>query len=134
MLQCRTVQELHYDEGFLTVLADLVDRADIRMVQGRCCTSFPTKTFECLRISGYVFRQEFQCYEATEFDVLGLVDHPHSAAAQFFQNAVVRDGLANGLEGRGHEWMLAVHETQSNHAYRAMLNVTRGEAVETRRM
>jgi len=29
---------------------------------------------------------------------LGLVDHTHAAAAQFFDNAVVRDGLADHLE------------------------------------
>jgi hypothetical protein len=39
MLQGRTVQELHYDEGFLTVLADLVDRAVNRLIVGENLSS-----------------------------------------------------------------------------------------------
>jgi len=37
--------------------------------------------------------QEFQGDEPTKFRVLGLVDHTHSAPAQLFDDAVVRDGM-----------------------------------------
>ena len=33
--------------------------------------------------------------EAIEFDVLGFVDHTHSTATEFLDDAVVRDGSAN---------------------------------------
>jgi hypothetical protein len=46
--------------------------------------------------------QEFQCHEAMKAGVLGLVDDTHPAAAEFFNNAVMRDGLANKRIGAGH--------------------------------
>ena len=47
-------------------------------------------------------RKEFQGDEAVELGVLGLVDHSHAAATEFFEDAVVRDGLAN------HGWSATV--------------------------
>ena len=46
--------------------------------------------------------QEFQSNEAAKFGVLGLVDNAHAPAAEFFDNAVVRDGLPNELAGCSH--------------------------------
>jgi hypothetical protein len=40
-------------------------------------------------------RQKFQRDMTPEVEVLGLVNNTHPAAADSFQNAVVRDGLAN---------------------------------------
>src|SRR5215469_8091352 len=40
-------------------------------------------------------RRNFKATKATEFDVLGLVDHTHPATAQLLDDAVVRDGLTN---------------------------------------
>lgn len=34
-------------------------------------------------VSGNVIGKELERYEATEFDVLGLVDHTHPATASF---------------------------------------------------
>jgi hypothetical protein len=39
--------------------------------------------------------QEFQGNEAAEFGVLGFVDHTHAASADFFDDNVVRYGLAD---------------------------------------
>jgi hypothetical protein len=41
------------------MLADLVDGADIRMVQGRSRTGFTAETFQCLRVLGDIVGQEF---------------------------------------------------------------------------
>src|SRR5580700_10635923 len=38
---------------------------------------------------------ELQGDETSEFEILGLVNHTHPAAPQFFENAVVRNGLAD---------------------------------------
>ena len=51
------------------------------MVQRGSGPSFPTKSFESLRISGYILGQEFQGYEAAKLGILRLVDHTHTAAA-----------------------------------------------------
>ena len=62
--------------------------------------SFPAETFQRLRVFGDVLRKELQRDEATEFRVLGLVDHTHPTTAEFLDDAVVRDGLANHAQAR----------------------------------
>ena len=52
-----------------------------------------------LGVFGYFVGQEFQGYETEELDVLSLVDDAHTAAAELFDDAIVRDGLADhGVE------------------------------------
>src|SRR5947207_4474576 len=48
-----------------------------------------------LRITGHFWRQELQPNEAMQAGVLGLVHNAHAAAAEFLNDAVVRDGLAD---------------------------------------
>src|SRR6266576_4427081 len=94
MLQHDAIQKLHGDERLLATFADLVNCADVGMVEGGGCASFTPETFQSLRITGNVVGQELQGDEAAKLGVLGLVDHTHSAAAQFLQDAIVRNGLA----------------------------------------
>jgi hypothetical protein len=53
------------------------------------------KAGEGLRIFGYFIRQELEGNKPLELDVLSLVDHTHSDASDFLDDAVVRDGLAD---------------------------------------
>ena len=69
------------------------------MIQGRRGTSFPAETFERLRVSGNIFRQELQGDEATKLRVLGLVDDTHPTTAQLLDDAVVRNGVADHWRG-----------------------------------
>src|SRR6202034_477144 len=65
---------------------------------------FALEAGECLRVFGYVVRQEFQGYKAAELHIFGFVDHPHATAAQLLDDAVVRYGLADhGLADTGAE-------------------------------
>jgi len=48
-----------------------------------------------LRVFGYVVGQELEDYKPAEFDILSLVHHAHSAAADFLDDAVMRDGLTD---------------------------------------
>jgi hypothetical protein len=57
-------------------------------------TGFPPQTFEGLAVMSYLFGKDFQCYEAAEGEIFGLVDHTHTTAPEFLQDPVVRDGLA----------------------------------------
>ena len=41
--KCLALEQLHHDEGLALVLIDLVDRADVRMVQGCRGAGFPKK-------------------------------------------------------------------------------------------
>jgi hypothetical protein len=94
VLQGHAVQKLHHDERLISVLADLVDSADIGMIQSGCSASLAAKTCERLWVFGHIFGKKLQSDEAAEVRVLGLVDHTHAAATQLLQDAVVRNGLA----------------------------------------
>ncbi len=48
------------------------------------------------------FGKELQSNKTLETDVLGFVHHAHPATAQFFQDAVVRDGLPEERVGFRH--------------------------------
>ena len=65
------------------------------MVQRGGGAGFTLKAFESLRIVGDVIGKKFESDEAAELRVFGFVDDAHSAAAEFFDDAVVRDCLAD---------------------------------------
>src|SRR6266851_1795342 len=77
------------------LLPDLIDRADIGMVEGRSSLRFSLETSQCLGVSGDLVRQELQGNKTMEGGVLSLIDDTHPAATEFVDNAVVRDGMAD---------------------------------------
>ena len=77
------------------MIADLVDGADVGMVQRRGGLRLALKSFEGLRVLRDFLGQELQRDEAVQVGVLGLVHHAHSTAAQLLDDAVVRDGRVN---------------------------------------
>jgi hypothetical protein len=56
---------------------------------------FALKAGERLRVTGNIFWQELEGDEAMEPCVLSLTNYSHPTAAQLFDNAVVRDRLAD---------------------------------------
>ncbi len=102
VLEGYAIQILHGDESFPVLLADVVDGADIGMVQGRSCLCFALEAAEGLGIFGHVFRKKFQRDKAAESCVFSLVDHAHSATAEHLNDSVVGNGLAyHGPSGVG---------------------------------
>jgi hypothetical protein len=95
VLQCHPIQKFHRDEGLAILFINLVDGADIRVVESRCRLRFTLETGQSLGVLGYLVRQELQRYKAVQLHILGLIDHTHPAAAQLLHDAVVRDGLAD---------------------------------------
>src|SRR6266849_1603403 len=81
------------------LLADFIDRADIGMGEGRSSLSFSLETSQCLGVSGDLVRQELKGNKTMESGVFGLVDDTHPATAEFLDDAVVRNGLADHGEG-----------------------------------
>jgi hypothetical protein len=65
------------------------------MVQRRSGTGFPAEALQGLRVLGNVVRKEFQSDKALKIGVLGFVNYTHPTTAEPFDDAVVRDGLAN---------------------------------------
>src|SRR3982075_1393185 len=65
------------------------------MVQRGRRLCFALESCQGLRIFGDFIRQEFQRDKAMQSGVLGFLNHTPTAAAQLFNDAVVRDGLAD---------------------------------------
>ena len=95
VLQGHAIQKLHGDEGAPVLFADFVDGADVRMIQRRSRSGFAPETFQCLRVASDFVGQELERDKAARRGVFGLVDHAHAAAAELFDDAVVRDRLAD---------------------------------------
>ena len=95
--QRHAFQILHDDKGLTIVLADLVDGTYVRVIQRRSGTRFAAEAFQRLRVLSVAFGQELQGDEADKFGVFGLVYHTHPAAAQFLDDSIVRDALADHL-------------------------------------
>jgi len=95
VFQCQTVQKFHHDEGLTVLFIDLVNSADVGMVQSRGGFGLTLKASESLRIFGDVVRKKFKGHKAAEFKVFGFVYHAHATAAQFVYNAIVGDGLTD---------------------------------------
>ena len=94
MLQCYAVQKFHGNERLLAVLADFVDGANVRMIEGRGRASLAAEALQRLWITRHFIGKEFEGDETAEVGVFGLVDDSHASAAEFIDDAVVRDRLA----------------------------------------
>jgi len=66
VLQRGTVQILHRNEGSPVFFANLVNGANVGMIQCRCCLRFPAEALERLMVSCNIIRQELQCDESVE--------------------------------------------------------------------
>ncbi len=87
-------EQLHGDEIAAIGLPDLVDGADIRMVQSRRRAGFTLKALQRRSVFFQFSRQEFQGYVPAKIHVFGFIHHAHAAATKLVQDAVVRDGFA----------------------------------------
>ena len=77
------------------LVINFVDGADVGMIQRRGGLGFALEARQRLRVFGNFVGQELEGDKAAKLDVFGLVDHTHAAAAEFLNDAVVRDGLAD---------------------------------------
>ena len=60
VLQRHPVEELHGNERLPVLLADVVDRADVRVIQRRRCLRLTLEAGQRLRVSGNLLRQELE--------------------------------------------------------------------------
>ena len=102
VFQGLAVEKFHGDEGFAIVFADVVNGADVGMIERGRGFGFATEAFEGLGIVGDVVGKEFQGNEAVEARVFGFINYAHSAATEFFENAVVGDGPTEKRGGLRH--------------------------------
>ena len=103
MFERAPFEKFHRDKLAAVLLADVVYGADVRMIQGGGCLGFSAESFERLRIARYIVWQELQCDETVEAYVFGFVDNAHAPTAEFFGDAVMRDGFSD-QRGSVHRW------------------------------
>jgi hypothetical protein len=94
MFEGLTFEQLHHEELLSFVFADVVDRADVRMVQRGRGTCLALKTLRRRGILRPLQRQELERHVPAEPDILGAVHDAHAAPAELLEDPVVRDGLA----------------------------------------
>ena len=102
MLQRGAFQQLHGDERLPILLADVMNRADVGMVQRGSRLRLALKPRQRLRIFCHIVGKEFQRDKTVQPGVLGLVHHAHSPAPKSFQDAVMRKRLPYQRIGTGH--------------------------------
>src|SRR5262249_44378457 len=91
VLQRLSVEQLHDHELLAIVLADVVDGADVRMIQRRGNPRFTVEPVERLRVRGELGRQKLDRDLPAEPHVFRAINDAHSAAAEALENAVVSD-------------------------------------------
>src|ERR1700687_297864 len=92
MLECLSFEKLHDNETLAVVFVNVINGADMRMIQRRSCSRFAAEALNSRMVLGKALGKKFQADVAAETNVLGLIHDPHSASAQLFQNAVMGDG------------------------------------------
>src|SRR5579864_6857049 len=99
MLEGLALEQLHGDKRATFELSNVINRADVRMIQQRCGARLAAESLNCLRILGNIVRKKFEGDITAEAYVPGFVDHTHTAATEFFKDAIV--GNAATDDGRG---------------------------------
>ncbi len=95
VFQGQPLEELHDNESLAVFLVNLVDGADVGMVQSGGGAGFPLKAIQGLAVLGKFYGQKLKRDEAAQLGVLSPVHHAHTAAAKFLEDAVVRNSLAD---------------------------------------
>ncbi len=113
MLQRHTLEILHDDECSTALLINLMDRADVWVIERGRGFGFPLKAGQCLWVFGHIIRKEFERDKALEFNVVGLENDTHTATTEFLDNAIVGDGLVD-------------HRAERNDGMAVMLRGRRG--------
>src|SRR5215467_8204049 len=94
MFQGLAAQHFHHDELLSLVFCNLMNGADVGVIQSGRSARLAAKPLKRLGIMGQVFRKEFECYMASEVQVLGFVDDAHAATTKLFEDTVMADRFA----------------------------------------
>ena len=89
------VEKLHGDECIARMLADVIERTNVGMVERRHRLRLSLKAVQPLWVSRKVLRQKFKRHKTMQAGVLGLIHHSHTAAAEFLNNFIMRNCSTN---------------------------------------
>ena len=90
-----TTEQFHGNEGAAFEFIDLIDGADMRVIERRRRLGFALELAERGGICGKRVRNELQRNRTAEPSVLGLVDHAHPACAEQLDDVIPRDRASN---------------------------------------
>ena len=98
----------HGDEGPARGLIDFVNRADVVVVESGSGFGLADEALAPFLVLNQVGRQKLQNDGAVELGIDGLVDHTHPAFAEFLDDLVMGDRLADHVSpsspAAGHGW------------------------------
>ncbi len=95
MLQRLPVDELHDNVGRSVFFANVIDRADVWMVEPRCSLRFTPKAFQRSGVFGGMLGQKLQGDRAMQTLVLCFVNDTHAPATELARDLVVGNGLTD---------------------------------------
>ena len=95
MLQRLAFQKLHGDERLAFVLANLVNGADVWVIQRGGGARFSLESLQRLPVFAQRIRQELEGNQAAQFCILSAINHTHPTAPELLENAVVRNRLTD---------------------------------------
>ena len=97
------LQVRHHEELLLFLGVNLVDGADVRMVQRGSRLRLALEALDCLAVGGEVLGQELQRDHSLEAGVLRLEDRAHAAGTDWLKDAIARSGpVFHALTGPGY--------------------------------
>src|SRR5262245_37720734 len=91
LLERLALHQLHRNERLSLKFVDIVDGADVGMIERRSRPSLTPKPFQNLLILRQVRWQEFEGDSSPELDVFGLVDHAHATRSKLLKDTVMRN-------------------------------------------
>src|SRR5581483_393884 len=95
LLQALAFELLHHDKGMALIVINIVNDADIGVVQLRGSPRFALETLHRLAVVQKLLRNEFEGNVTAEAGVLGFIDNSHTAAAEFSDDSIVGNSLAD---------------------------------------
>ena len=95
LLEALPFDEFHRYEGLSLVLADLVYRADVRMIERGSRLRLANEARLGIRVPRELARQKLEGHSALELRVLGLIHHAHPALPKLLEDFVMGDGFTN---------------------------------------
>jgi hypothetical protein len=87
--------QLHHDERVALVLADVVDGADVGVVQCRRGAGLGAEAVDRLVGHGRVFGDELDGHLTAEPGILPSIHDPHAASSELREDLVVGDGASD---------------------------------------
>ena len=88
-------EQLHGDERDAVVLIDLVDGADVGVVERRGGSRLAQEALERSFVFGHALGEELECHLAPQLGVLRGVDDTHPATPETIEYPIVRDDLTD---------------------------------------